>query len=308
MLVFAIVWLWPIVASAQDDLPTITVCNDCSSEFQYGQAAVQAANLFPGETEDVYVANISALETMAFRISLMTTVQPSGDLGIDISAMPISGDPAVNDDLLDAMAIIDGMKSAMVEDVPADRLELPAEIDSALDLIGPEGPEGHPASRNRRIFQNRLTEYYRDDWRQRMIGARDGVERALERFFGESGINLNGIVEVIFDDGTKVRIRVVSIDQDMSDPTEIVITFEVVEESVSAPGIDPPLRFYELSDYDEEGIADPDLAVELGELLRRLGALVEGSFGGSCSTTMTCSEVPDGAGGVETRCTATADC
>jgi len=294
----ALTCLWPAVAGAQIDDPTIAVCNDCSADFQYGQAAMQATNLFPGETKDVYVVNISAMETMAFRISLITTVDPSGDLGIDISVVPIAGDPFIVDDLVAAMEIIKNMKDAMTQDVPADALDLPANIDSALDLVG---PEGSAASLNRRTFENSLTEHFRSFWQQQMIVAVDSVARAVERFLAESGINFSGIVEVIFENGTRVSVKVESINQDISDPTELVIKFDTDEESVTAPGfLGIPLQPGELDDFDFT-TPDPDLARELEQLIDRFGLDILGSghSGENCTTTFTCSV---------DRCTLTVSC
>jgi len=299
---FSLVWLWPVVAGAQVDDPTIAFCNGCSSGFQYADAASQAAQFeFAGgwivETDDVYVVNVPARTALAYRVT-RTRVDPDpfiiGDEFLELDVAPIPGDPGFLDDLAVAVDIAGNLRDAFTQDLPADELELPIELDSAFDLVG---PDDGAAGLSRLQFENALTEYYREFWQQQMLNVRETVARALERVLPEGDINLNGVVEVVFDDGTRVKVVVVSMDQDISDPTEVVIEFEIDQESVSAPGepdmLGVPQQIGHLDDYNVSS-DDPNLAAELQELLQRLGAQLVfiggGSSAGSCTTTMSCSE------------------
>lgn len=289
--------LWPVVAGAQVDDPTITVCDECSSDFQSSNEAVEAAGLLPGETKDVYVVNISARQTRAYRVTL-TVSGTLGEMTFNISVVPIDGDPFIVDDLVAAMEIIKNMNDAMTQDLPADELDLPANIDSALDLVG---PDNGTAGLNRIQFENSLTEFYKGFWNQQMISVVDTVERIIDKFLAESDLNLSGAVEVVFEDGTRVRVKVVSRDQDMSDPTELVITFDTDEDSVTAPGLSGvPQQPGHLGDFDFT-TPDPDLWRELEQLIDRFGVEILGSghSGENCTTTFTCSV---------DRCTLTVSC
>ena len=298
MLVLSLFWLWSIVVSAQDDPPTITVCNDCSAELEYSQAALWASELFAGQSEDVYVVNIPDGQTHVFRVTLTIVTLPSGDQSFEMVATQIAGEPGTIDDINEAVDIVKNFADAMVQDIPADDLELSPQFDSALDLIGPETGS---AGLFRVTLENALTEYYGEFWRQQLLAVRDIVTRLIERFLPHAGPVFSQFVTVVFDDGTRVRIKIVSIGPDVSEPTKLIVEFSTDPKSVTAPGINGfPQYPGQVSAFSAAGV-DADLSQALLDLMRRfeIDVVQNGHIAEDCETTWTCS--------LE-RCTVTVSC
>lgn len=308
MLVLGLIWLWPYVASAQDDLPTITVCNDCSSGYQYADAGAQAAQFewaggWVPESDDVYVVNVPARQTLAYRVT-RTRIDPDpfiiGDEILQLDVEPIDGDPGLLDDLAAAIDVVSDFGGAITENIPADELILPPEIDSALDLLG---PEAGPGGLRRDAFERALTQYFSSFWQQQSISFQGIVGRLVNKILGQLNLPGGSAVTIVFGDGTSIDVLITAMDQDITD-FEIQLRFDVLEDTVLAPGVLLiPLQAGQLDDYTVSS-DDPDLAAELQELLQRLGAALVfvggGSGGGNCTTTMSCSD-----DGGETRCTVT---
>jgi len=289
----ALACLWPAVAGAQADDPTITVCNDCSSGFQYGDAAAQAAQFewyssFIPESDDVYVVNIEANQTLAYMVT-RTQIDPDpfviGDETMELNAVPIDGDPALMLDLADALQGIKDFHDAVIQDIPAEELDLP--FDSALDLVGGGGGDF-----NRVVLQHGMEDHFNGIFSQFSVHFNDFV-RMAGGIFGASPSFPFGdvIVRVTFPDGTTLRASVMI----AKDPTDSGFDLEfdpdVDMESIRGPeGESIPLEPAHLSAFDLT-TANTDFHQAIAELLGRLGAelvfIGGGSSGGSCTTTCT---------------------
>jgi len=289
--------LWPLAAGAQHEEPTVAVCNHCTTGFDFSRAAAEAAefeygNGIPGETDEVYVVNIGDSQVLAYRVSrTLFDPDPSrvGDESVETTVTPIQGDPGFLDALQSAMQVIVSLSDPTVQDIPADELDLP--FDSALDLIGPVPGS---ASLNQRTLENSLTNFFDDFWRQQLVALTDLVKRVVERFlFDEGLVELLDEVIVVFGDGSIVRVEVESIAQELDDPVDINIRFEVDADSVQVPGQAAVPLFPEELDGFSFTTPNPGLSQNLRDLLRRLGADISGPPGGgpdgTCTTT-SCSD------------------
>jgi len=100
-------------------------------------------------------------------------------------------------------------------------------------------------------------------------------------------------VIVVFEDGSIVRVEVESIAQELDDPVDINIRFEVDADSVQVPGQAAVPLFPEELDGFSFTTPNPGLSQNLRDLLRRLGADISGPPGGgpdgTCTTT-SCSD------------------
>ena len=307
----ALVWLWPVVAGAQFDDPTITVCNDCSSGFQYSHAAVQAAEFefddaFLGGSDDVYVVNIAASQTLAYRVT-RTMIDPDptffGDETLETTATPIDGEPALMLELADALQAIRDFHDAVIQDIPADELDLP--FDSALDLVG-----GGLGDVNRIRLQQAMEARFNATFSEfavhfnnfvRMVGGIFSVQTSLPA----PG---TGFVRVNFPDGTTLRARVEAAPDPTDSGVDLEFDVDVDMESIQGPnGEFIPLSAAHLVDF-EFTTPDPGLSQAFQDLLRRLGADVEdappgGGGAGSCETTTCVSAGVDDNGVPIFRCT-----
>jgi len=291
--------LWPMAAGAQHEEPTIAVCNDCSSAFQYSQAAIEAAPLdtFPSGSADVYVVNLVDLDTLAYRVT-RTMIDPDpaifGDETFEANATPIDGDPVLMAELADTLQGMEAFFDAIVQDIPGEELDLP--FDSALDLVG--GGEGDA---NRIRLQQALENRFNQTFSQfavhfnnfvRMTGSFFGVQNA----FPGPG---NGFVRINFPDGTTLRARVETAPDPTDNGVDLEFDIDIDMESIQAPdGQFIPLTSGHLSGF-ELTTPDPGIRQALRDLLRRLGADVEplegGSPpGGSCTTTTCVATTEDG--------------
>jgi len=287
--------LWPVVAGAQVDDPTITVCDECSSDFQYSNAAVEAAGLLPGETKDVYVVNISARQTRAYRVTL-TVFGTSGEMTFDINVVSIDGEPALMSDLADALQGIKDFHDAVIQDVPAEELDLP--FDSALDLIG-----GGSGDANRIRLQQRLEDHFNGIFSQFAVHFNDFV-RMAGGIFGASPSFPFGdvIVRVNFPNGTTLRVSVVIAKDPTDNGFDLEFDVDVDMESIRGPdGQFIPLEPAHLSGY-ELTTQDSGFAEAFLDLIRRfdIDVIQFGDSGGACTTTsFTCTV---------DRCTVTVSC
>jgi len=308
----ALVWLWPTVAGAQVDDPTITVCNDCSSAFQYSHAAVQAAEFefdgaFPGGTDEVYVVNVAAGQTLAYRVT-RTMIDPDpflfGDETFETTATPIDGEPALTFELADALQAIKDFHEAVIQDIPAEELDLP--FDSALDLIG-----GNMGDFYRRDLENALRERFAA-FENTLLLATEGFSRMVsgvifgEASFGDVG---DGDVLITFPDETSLQVQVDTVN-DLSGSDGFLFRVDADTGSISVPGMRTvPIAAAELQGL-EFTTPDPGLSQEFQDLLRRLGADVQGpppggggGGPGTCTTTSCVEAGVDDEGNPIFRCT-----
>ena len=291
ILVLGLLWLLPLGAGAQS-LPNITVCDDCSSDFQFSQAAFSATDLFPGQSEVVYVVNIATEETRVFRVTLIIT-GGFGDTSLDVNITEISGDPAVISDIAAATTFVKDFNDALIQDVRAEDLDL--SFDSALDLI--DTPD-LPARGFRRELQEGLTERYRTFWQARALELSNVAGSFLDQFFSGNLLKTR-FVNVVFEDGTKVRVNIIDSGGELeSDVYTIVFVVDV--ESITAD----ELNFVPLEADDFLSLIGTDMNNDLAQHFRDLAfrfgipVLWPEDLGGECTTSMSCGIV-DG----ETRCT-----
>src|SRR6056297_1133287 len=300
----ALACLWPAVAGAQADDPTITVCNDCSSGFQYGDAAAQAAQFewyssFIPESDDVYVVNIEANQTLAYMVT-RTQIDPDpfviGDETMELNAVPIDGDPALMLDLADALQGIKDFHDAVIQDIPAEELDLP--FDSALDLVGGGGGDF-----NRVVLQHGMEDHFNGIFSQFSVHFNDFV-RMAGGIFGASPSFPFGdvIVRVNFPNGTTLRVSVVIAKDPTDNGFDLEFDVDVDMESIRGPdGQFIPLEPAHLSGY-ELTTQDSGFAEAFLDLIRRfdIDVIQFGDSGGACTTTsFTCTV---------DRCTVTVSC
>ena len=292
MLLIGLMWLVPLGAGAQS-LPTIEVCNDCSTDLQFSQAAFSASDLFPGQSEDVYVINVTNEQTRVFRVTLMIT-GGLGDTSLDVNIIEINGDPEMLGDIAAATTIFKDFNDALIQDIDAEDLDL--SFDSALDLID---AEGSPASGLRRELQEEMTAFYGTTWRSFITEISNIIDSIIDRFIADIGFD-PAFVTVVFDDGTKVRLRIEEFGRNGANPSQILFEFEVDVESITAPGLNfVPLEPNEFARFSASDL-DNDLAQELRDLAFLFGISVVGQDDvPNCRSSWTCN--PD-------RCTVTVSC
>ena len=305
MLVIGLIWLVPLGTAAQS-LPTIEVCNDCSTDWQFSQAAFSAANPLPNQSEVVYVVNVTTEQTRVFRVTLIIFnsggggITP-GEISFDVNVTEITGNPTVLDDVAAAVGLVKDLGDAMIQDIPAEDLQLPPGLDSAIDLIGPDTSS---AGLNRGGLENALRLHFDSFWRQQTTGLSDLILRIANRLLGDGLANISGAIEVVFPDGTKVVVKIVSIDENPTELFEYIFEFDVNEASVTAPGISIfPQNSGQFSGFSASDL-DNDLYQHLRDLALRFGipVLWPDDLSGNCSTSMSCGIVEG-----ETRCTVTVE-
>lgn len=296
MLFLSFVWLCPLEASAQNDRPTtVAVCNDCVSDFQYSQAAVWAAELVSGHSVDVYVVNIPIRQTLAYRVAVTIIDTISGDVTFEVTTSPISGDSVLMSELVDALQATKDFHDAVIQDIPAEELDLP--FDSALDLVG-----GGLGDANRIRLQQGLADRF-SGFETTFQLALEGLSRMVSGIiFGEAGLGDvgDGKVLITFPDATTAEVRVDTVN-DLSASDGFLFNIEVDMESIRGPeGQFIPNQAGHLIDFNFT-TSDQDLARDLERLIGRLGINIIGSgdSGQNCTTTFTCNG---------DRCTLTVSC
>jgi len=193
----------------------------------------------------------------------------------------------------------------VIQDIPAEELDLP--FDSALDLIG-----GSVGDSNRIRLQQAMEGRFNETFSEfavhfnnfvRLVGGIFSVETS----FPAPG---TGFVRVNFPDGTTLRARV----ETAPDPTDNGVDLEfygdVDPESIQGPnGEFIPLSGAHLVGF-EFTTPDPGLSQEFQDLLRRLGADVQGpppggggGGPGTCTTTSCVEAGVDDEGNPIFRCT-----
>lgn len=277
----------------------IALCNTCSTSLDYSQKAVQT-DLIPGQTKDVYVVNIERNETRVFQVEVMLTGSGFGDQGINLAVTPISGNSATLSDINAATDKIQEMDSKLNSSISAQDLGILNNHSSAIDLVGPSN-----AGLARNNLKNRLQEHLRDFWSAQTISLADSIKAVLDKLIGEGAIGANGAVITTYPDGTKVIVRIKSIDWaiNIAWDTDIVFDFEVDQDSVTHEDLgavpQDPSEFYGLN----QGGLEPDIARALSDLAFRFGIDVSSpSNPEACNTTMTCTH------GQQSSCTLTLSC
>jgi len=292
MLVLGLMWLVSLGAAAQS-LPTIKVCNDCSTDWQFSQAAISASNANPNQSDVVYVVKLTTEQTRVYSVSIFMYTGPFGEIDFHYSVTEISGDPAVLGDIAAATTIFKDFNDALIQDFDAEELDL--SFDSAIDLIG---DENSAAGGFRRELQEKLTDYYSGFWRSMITDATDTIDSLLDKFLAESGLDAEYDI-VVFEDGTKVRLKIEEVGRVASDPFTIIIEFDVDVDSVTAPGTNfVPVTPGQFEGFSGSGL-DNDLSEQLRDLALLFGVTILGSNEPNCSTTWHCDK---------DRCTLTLIC
>ena len=301
LLMLGVLCLMPFSAGAQA-FPTITLCNQCSAEWEYRKTALWSSDLSPGQSEEIYIVNFSVSQVRAYRVGLTIADPDSGDRTFDVDVTAINGDPVVLDDIVAAVDIVNNPQDERGQAVRAEELGLSHGPDSALDLIGPVPGS---ASLNQRAVENALTGHYRNFRPQPISGAKT-FDQILDQFLAYRNLIIDKAVAVRFGDGTKVRVNVEEIGRDLSDPTKIITTFDTDVSSITAPGIsEVPKSPGQFSGFSASGL-DSNLAAQLRDLAFRFEiALVGPDDAEECTTTIRCELMEFGG---ETSCTTTPDC
>ena len=294
LVALTLLWLMPLSVESQE-LPTVKVCNDCSSDLQYGQAALLASTLPSDQSEDIYVVNIWDDETRVYRVTLAVDDSVLGDTKFDVHVAETYGDERVLDDIAVALEIVHSLREVMMTKVTPGDLDLLPGIDSAIDLVGPKdsGAGGY-----RRQVQNSLTQFYERSWQAQEIFGQVEISFAshlnllVSRFMSESRFFDNRVLRLQFDDNTEVLIDFESIGRDLSALNNFIFVFEINENSITAPGlIAIPQSPGEFSGFAISGL-DNQLSKQLRELMDRLGVGLDGPADvEACTTSFTCERV-----------------
>lgn len=332
-----IVWVglvcgfWFSTASAQQPLPRVAYCTTCQTDAQWTHAAEQDSltrwHRVSG-TDQVYVLNTQNYQVRFYYVnrwyqegaidprstdpgstdpSYKESYNDTADWKPPVSklqsgfgyyyaeAVRGSGDPEVIAAIQDAVVSLDSFVSSLSEDISWEDLELPEHISSAIDLVGPVGS----ASANRRSVENLLNEYLVDRYNTFYLVTYDLAKRFMDRFLSDSLFSL-GTVTVQFADGTKIRIKIVELYENVG-ADSFYVELEVLEDTVFGPGLSQvPVEGSEFTGFSYQG--NQDTVNALIGLARRLGIPVTGPGGGETGMQrMTCEIEGD-----ELRCEVTA--
>lgn len=289
VLTLVLVGFFPLGVVGQS-LPTITVCNDCSADWQYSQAALAASDLlYPDQPENVYVVNVLSQETRVYQLTL--TIVSSGGFGdsFDVRITPVNGDPAMLADITSVVTAIANFQEELGKELNAEELGL--SFDSAVDLAGSTGLQ--------RELQNTLTNHYDTFWNAAIFELTDIADSLFDRLIAETGIETESVT-VKFEDGTSVRVIITKVGRDLSDWKSIIVEFDVDLESLTAPGANfVPIGDEEFSSFVGTDL-DYDLAQELRDLAFLFGVPVVGAQDAQdCTSSWRCDV---------SRCTVTVSC
>lgn len=282
--------------------PTIVSCETCDSSFDYINAAINGSDIVLGQSVTTYVINYSGNATRVYDLTLtMTDSGFGGEQGLDLQAIPVSGDATVMSAIDGANSIMDSLMSLLNGGLTSEQLGLPSNFNSAVDLLGPTGS----ASLNRKALENALSNYYGSFLQNQVTGTIQILRGALAKVLG-SGVLTSAGTNISFPDGTSVTVRIRSVG---SDPgvtpgnLQVIFEFEVDVDSVQAADENVlafPNNSAEFSGFIATELS-PSLSQELYDLALRFGIEVSRpEENTSCSTNFTCTS--------NNQCTLTLNC
>ena len=297
------------LAQAQD--PNVVICDTCTTNARYAQAATSSfADIVPlgilQGTKGVFVVNLNNNQDYYFEVT-RSYDSPGSEVQIgdffSTSARNVAAPAGQQQDINDSIFIFrEVLDIFSVSSVQAGELGNLG-FDSALDLVGD--------FRNQRTLQNALSNRFEGLWASIAVGIiNDNVQRLINRYIGENDLISGNSIDVIFGDESTVRVRVTNISRAVDNQDEILIDYEVTEDSISINGRRAaPFNAGELDGFSF-GTNNPLLMNNLTDLANRFpgvdftgGISNTGSIGGGGSQgcyLLSCAEI-DG----ETTCTLT---
>jgi len=262
--ILAVLALLGMFASAQArNMPEfIGYCDNCS-EWAFSHAAQNAPPPVPGNYP-VYVLDTGNGEVRYFDVDIGSdsgegTHPQSGEdragsagdsmphRAIYRQAIPGPGDPSVVFAMEEAFAVVSEFAELLYGapptagstptlsdngDLSTDGVssgDLGIDIDSAIDLIG---PEGSPAGLNRNILRNKINKFYNGLWGASLASTQDLVTKLSNRFPGD-GLLGGGSTTITFPDGTSVKLKIDRI----ADGQEFHLKLQVLTNTVQGPGL-----------------------------------------------------------------------
>jgi len=177
--------------------------------LEYSQAALEATNLLPGNAQDIYVVNTTQQQIQVYQALLSINNSGSGEDSLGLEMRLLSGDASLLSAINQALDLTLGLSLELARTINADELILPDELDSALDLIGPEDSS---AGGYRNALRNSLNERYnRYLLQQNLNTVQNWGEGAFSKFLTDSDLLKNKVILVEFPDGTRVNVDVTKI-------------------------------------------------------------------------------------------------
>ena len=226
-----------LAANAKAADPKLQLCDYCTLDAQFAQAAEHAAfSMHPFLFEwmhEVYVINP---ETEVIRYYTVTREQvgsesrPGGGYWRTFVS-PGNGDLAIESDVTSALAEAKYFLSGIAQGIDVVDLGLgQVQIESAIELAGPG------TDFKRGTLQNALSNYFSSISHQFMAQFGDLAGRLSSRFIAESATQSASGIKTIFPDGTSVNLQGVKLFFMIHNGTT-EIKFEIDESSIQGHGL-----------------------------------------------------------------------
>lgn len=281
-------------ATASNSLPIVGFCDYCSSSASFSTEAEHVsfagAPSFEGNHQ-IYIVNPYSSDVRLFQVSRWFEI---GDLiprsasrkqGRDsgsvrrsrtgfyhAEAIAAPADPDIEQALVESIQRTHEFRKQIAEFVDFDSLNLPVELNSAIDLVG---PEDSAAGLNRNRMTIALNRQFND--RIENLAPEDRARRIFNRVISQSGLLNNFTITIQFPDGTFTAITIARILEGFQgDPN--LFEMEIQQSSVQGPGLlAVPGSTGQFAGFSYFG--DPDIVQELMQLARRYGIRVTGPGG-----------------------------
>jgi len=219
-------------------------CDNCASDVQFAAWAenhVLDLEPLPGDTivNPVYVINPNTLQQRYFDVSVWwgggTIQSPPEETGagrgliqsgqgLQKHAVLRPGDPAILAAVEESVLMVDAF-FASVADI--DSTDLDFEVDSAVDLVG---PEDGPAGLTRASLALSVGRYLSDEWESIFGQVSDLIDRAANNYVGES-TTFNAVTfRVSFPNETTALFIVT-----LASNNPVIIVVELVPGSLTMP-------------------------------------------------------------------------
>jgi len=295
-------------AISSTSLPTIGFCDYCSSNASFSTEAEQVSFSeapFLEGIHKIYIVNPYSSEVRFFHVSRWFEIgdliprssspkerQDSGSVRrssqgyYHAEAIPAPSDPSIEQALTESIRATNDLRQQISGFVDFDSLVLPPELDSAIDLVG---PEDSAAGLNRSRMIIALNTYLNERISNLAIALGDLALRLLSRVISQSGLLNNLTITIEFPDGTSIPISIASIREGFQgDPN--VFEMEILQNLAHGPGLTGvPGSSGQFTGFYFFG--DSGIVQELMQLARRYGIPVTGPGGGTPptdGTRMTC--------------------
>ena len=259
-----------------DQVPDyLAVCTGCVGEEDFAFAAVnEAPDARPGDGTariyPVYVANLNLGQVMFFQVHVQRdsgVITPfAGSAGYEFGTYKIayrsSGDADVEAAILEGIPIAMDFAESLGGTLTG---EVITTVGTAIDLVG---PEDSPAGYARMQLEADINSYYDGLWNELTMSAAELSSRIAGKVLGDSSIvQLESIIEIQFEDGTSIKVRVDEILDGVGATTDFHLELTVLPHTARLPdGRVVPQTAGQFTGFNWSGTGGENLGLALARL------------------------------------------